>query len=162
MVAEGRRRGARRRSIAGWSIAECKRSPGGCERIAKTPRASPQFLAAHPRVERVHYPGLPSHPQHDLARTADERCSAECFRSSSKAIAPLPWRCRTGHEIFTRATSLGGVESLIEHRQSIEGPDTLTPETLLRLSIGLEHPDDLIADLEQALRVAAPSLVLRS
>ena len=53
--------------------------------------------------------------------------------------------------IFTRATSLGGVESLIEHRQSIEGPDTLTPETLLRLSIGLEHPDDLIADLAQAL-----------
>jgi cystathionine gamma-synthase len=54
-------------------------------------------------------------------------------------------------KIFTRATSLGGVESLIEHRQSIEGPETLTPETLLRLSIGLEHPDDLIADLAQAL-----------
>ena len=52
---------------------------------------------------------------------------------------------------FTRATSLGGVESLIDHRQSIEGPDTRTPETLLRLSIGLEHPDDLIADLERAL-----------
>ena len=55
------------------------------------------------------------------------------------------------HQIFTRATSLGGVESLIEHRQSIEGPDTRTPETLLRLSIGLEHPDDLIADLDRAL-----------
>jgi cystathionine gamma-synthase len=54
-------------------------------------------------------------------------------------------------KIFTRATSLGGVESLIEHRQSIEGPDTRTPETLLRLSIGLEHPDDLIADLDRAL-----------
>ena len=53
--------------------------------------------------------------------------------------------------IFTRATSLGGVESLIEHRQSIEGPDTRTPETLLRLSIGLEHSDDLIADLDRAL-----------
>ena len=54
-------------------------------------------------------------------------------------------------KIFTRATSLGGVESLIEHRQSIEGPESLTPDTLLRLSIGLEHPDDLIADLDQAL-----------
>ncbi len=54
-------------------------------------------------------------------------------------------------KIFTRATSLGGVESLLEHRQSIEGPDTLTPETLLRVSVGLEHPDDLIADLAQAL-----------
>ncbi|MGN6812175.1 MAG: PLP-dependent transferase, partial [Thermomicrobiales bacterium] len=53
--------------------------------------------------------------------------------------------------IFTRATSLGGVESLIEHRASVEGPGTRTPENLLRLSIGLEHSDDLIADLAQAL-----------
>jgi cystathionine gamma-synthase len=59
----------------------------------------------------------------------------------------LPNRTR----LFTRATSLGGVESLIEHRQSIEGPESRTPATLLRLSIGLEHPDDLIADLERAL-----------
>ena len=57
--------------------------------------------------------------------------------------------------IFTRATSLGGVESLIEHRKSVEGPDSLTPETLLRLSIGLEHPDDLMADLDQALGPAS-------
>jgi cystathionine gamma-synthase len=53
--------------------------------------------------------------------------------------------------LFTRATSLGGVESLIEHRQSIEGPHSQTPAGLLRVSIGLEHVDDLIADLEQAL-----------
>ena len=53
--------------------------------------------------------------------------------------------------LFTRATSLGGVESLIEHRASIEGPNTRTPDNLLRLSIGLEHPDDLVADLAQAL-----------
>ena len=52
--------------------------------------------------------------------------------------------------LFTRATSLGGIESLIEHRASVEGPDTTTPDNLLRLSIGLEHPDDLIADLAQA------------
>jgi cystathionine gamma-synthase len=54
-------------------------------------------------------------------------------------------------QLFTRATSLGGVESLIEHRASIEGPGTSTPDNLLRVSIGLEHPDDLIADLAQAL-----------
>ncbi|MET0987956.1 MAG: PLP-dependent transferase, partial [Steroidobacteraceae bacterium] len=54
-------------------------------------------------------------------------------------------------KIFIQATSLGGVESLIEHRKSVEGPQSVTPDTLLRLSIGLEHPDDLIADLEQAL-----------
>jgi cystathionine gamma-synthase len=53
--------------------------------------------------------------------------------------------------LFTRATSLGGVESLIEHRASIEGAGTRTPENLLRVSVGLEHPDDLIEDLAQAL-----------
>jgi cystathionine gamma-synthase len=56
--------------------------------------------------------------------------------------------------LFTRATSLGGVESLIEHRASIEGPGTRTPENLLRLSIGLEHASDLIDDLTQALLAA--------
>src|SRR5881409_2697997 len=55
-------------------------------------------------------------------------------------------------KVFTRATSLGGVESLIEHRASSEGPTSRTRQELIRLSIGLEHPDDLIADLEQALR----------
>jgi cystathionine gamma-synthase len=54
-------------------------------------------------------------------------------------------------QLFTRATSLGGIESLVEHRASVEGPESRTPPSLLRLSIGLEHPDDLIADLEQAL-----------
>jgi cystathionine gamma-synthase len=54
-------------------------------------------------------------------------------------------------QVFTRATSLGGIESLIEHRASMEGPQTQTPQDLLRLSIGLEHADDLIADLDQAL-----------
>jgi len=53
--------------------------------------------------------------------------------------------------LFTRATSLGGVESLIEHRASIEGPLSQTPPNLIRMSIGLEHPDDLVADLDQAL-----------
>ncbi len=57
--------------------------------------------------------------------------------------------------VFTRATSLGGVESLIEHRASIEGPESRTPQNLLRLSIGLEHPDDLIEDLDQALAAAS-------
>jgi len=54
-------------------------------------------------------------------------------------------------KLFTRATSLGGVESLIEHRASMEGPDTKTPVNLVRVSVGVEHADDLIADLDQAL-----------
>ena len=62
------------------------------------------------------------------------------------------FRLVAGLKIFTRATSLGGTHSLIEHRASVEGPTTRSPQNLLRLSIGLEHPDDLIEDLEQALK----------
>ncbi len=109
-----------------------------------------EFLATHPRVTRVHYPGLPSHPQHELARrqmsSFGGMLSFELNSDRAAALA-LPNEMK----LFIRATSLGGVESLIEHRHSIEGPETRTPETLLRVSIGLEHPEDLIADLEQAL-----------
>jgi cystathionine gamma-synthase len=109
-----------------------------------------RFLESHPRVARVHYPGLASHPQHALAARQmtwfGGMVSFEIEGDRAQAMT-LPNHTK----IFTRATSLGGVESLIEHRQSIEGPDTPTPETLLRLSIGLEHADDLIADLDRAL-----------
>jgi cystathionine gamma-synthase len=111
-----------------------------------------EFLESHPRVARVHYPGLTSHPQYTLAtrqmNSFGGMLSFERKGDRASAMA-LPNRMK----IFTRATSLGGVESLIEHRQSIEGPESLTPDTLLRLSIGLEHPADLIADLDQALAV---------
>lgn len=108
------------------------------------------FLASHPRVERVHYPGLGDHPGHDVAarqmRIFGGMASFEVQGGRAEALG-VAGRCR----IFTRATSLGGVESLVEHRASIEGPSTRAPEGLLRLSIGLEHPDDLIDDLAQAL-----------
>ena len=68
-------------------------------------------------------------------------------RGGAAAAMAVAGRAR----VFTRATSLGGVESLIEHRASMEGPHTRTPQDLLRLSIGLEHADDLIADLDAAL-----------
>jgi cystathionine gamma-synthase len=108
------------------------------------------FLESHPGVARVHYPGLKSHPQHALAvrqMSAFGGMLSFEIKGDRAAAMALPNRTR----LFTRATSLGGVESLIEHRQSIEGPESRTPATLLRLSIGLEHPDDLIADLERAL-----------
>lgn len=108
------------------------------------------FLASHSGVSRVHYPGLGDHPGHDVAarqmRVFGGMASFEVRGGRVEALA-VAARCR----IFTRATSLGGVESLIEHRASIEGPATRAPEGLLRLSIGLEHPDDLIDDLAQAL-----------
>ncbi len=111
-----------------------------------------QFLESHPRVTRVHYPGLPAHPQHALAaRQMTSFGGMLSFELKGDRAAAMALPNRT--KIFTRATSLGGVESLIEHRQSIEGPDTRTPETLLRLSIGLEHADDLIADLAEALQM---------
>ncbi len=107
-------------------------------------------LAGHPAVAAVNYPGLPGHPGHAVAA-----------RQMSAFGAMLSLHARGGREaalrmvgrakVFVRATSLGGVESLIEHRATSEGPGSRTADDLVRLSIGLEHPDDLIADLDQAL-----------
>lgn len=109
-----------------------------------------RFLAADRRVEAVHYPGLPDDRGHPVARRQMRRfggmVSFEVPGGASAALA-LVGRVR----LFTRATSLGGTESLLEHRASVEGPESRTPPGLLRLSIGLEHPDDLIEDLDQAL-----------
>ena len=108
------------------------------------------FLAAHPRVDEVHYPGLPQHPGHGIAEQQMHlfggMLSIQVGGGMQEAMA-IAARLR----LFTRATSLGGVESLIEHRASVEGPDSPTPQNLLRISVGLEHVDDLIEDLAQAL-----------
>ena len=112
------------------------------------------FLAAHPRVEAVHYPGLASHPGHDVARRQMAMFGGMLsvqVRGGAQAAMGTAAKVR----LFTRATSFGGTESLLEHRASIEGPGTTTPANLLRVSIGLEHPDDLIEDLTQALGGAA-------
>ena len=109
-----------------------------------------RFLAQHPRIERVHYPGLESSPGHRIAlRQMAGFGSLLSFEVPGGAGAAMQVAARL--RLFTRATSLGSVESLVEHRASIEGPDTTTPQGLLRLSIGLEHPDDLVGDLARAL-----------
>src|SRR5881398_1111525 len=108
------------------------------------------FLAQHRRVERVHYPGLPSHPGHQIARRQMSMFGGMLsFDVTGGREAAMNVAAKT--KVFIRATSLGGVESLIEHRASIEGPGTTSPEGLLRLSIGIENADDLIEDLDQAL-----------
>src|SRR5213592_3082716 len=108
------------------------------------------FLASHARVGRVHYPGLQSHPAHKIAAKQMSMFGGMLsFEVKDGTDAAMSVTAKT--KIFTRATSLGGVESLIEHRASIEGPGTTSPEGLLRLSIGLENADDLIEDLDQAL-----------
>jgi cystathionine gamma-synthase len=109
-----------------------------------------EFLSGHPCVERVHYPGLPAHPGHAIARRQMSlfggMLSFEVKGGRQQALAV------TGKlKVITRGTSLGGVESLIEHRASVEGPESKTPDNLLRLSVGLEAVEDLIADFEDAL-----------
>jgi cystathionine gamma-synthase len=112
------------------------------------------FLATHARVEAVHYPGLASHPGHDIARRQMAMFGGMLsFQVRGGADAAMAVAAKV--RLFTRATSFGGTESLLEHRASIEGPGTSTPVNLLRVSIGLEHPDDLIEDLAQALGSAA-------
>lgn len=108
------------------------------------------YLEKHPRVERVLYPGLESHPGHELAKQQMSAfgglLSFLVKGGEAEAVAVA-----AKVKIFTRATSFGGTHSLIEHRASVEAEGSPTPKNLLRLSIGLEHVDDLRSDLEQAL-----------
>ena len=122
------------------------RMRGHCENA----QAVARFLAVHPAIEAVHYPGLPSHPGHDIAARQMNDFGGMMsiqVRGGEQAALDLTNRLT----LFTRATSLGGPESLIEHRASVEGPTTISPRNLLRVSIGLENADDLIEDLERAL-----------
>ena len=109
-----------------------------------------RFLQDHPRVAAVHYPGLPGHPGHDIAaRQMTDFGGMLSFQVVGGQNAAMRVAARV--RLFVRATSLGGTQSLIEHRASIEGPDSKTPDDLLRVSVGLENADDLIDDLGQTL-----------
>ena len=110
-----------------------------------------RYFEGHPRLQRVLYPGLESHPGHDIAKRQMTQgfggmlsLLVEGGADDAKSIAGKT-------RLFVRATSLGGVESLIEHRASVEGPLSEVPQNLLRLSIGIENCQDLINDLEQSL-----------
>jgi cystathionine gamma-synthase len=108
------------------------------------------FLAAHAAVERVNWPGLPSHPGHAVAAAQMREFGAMLsiqLRGGREAALAVAGRLR----LFTNATSLGGCESLVEHRASVEGPNPRSPQNLLRISVGLEDGDDLVADFAQAL-----------
>jgi cystathionine gamma-synthase len=128
------------------------RMRGHCENAARVA----SFLASHPAVEVVHYPGLPQDPGHAVASRQmvgyGGMVSVEVKGGAAAALAVV-----RRVQLFTAATSLGGTESLIEHRASVEGPESRTPPGLLRLSIGLEHAEDLVGDLDQALRAATRS-----
>jgi cystathionine gamma-synthase len=110
-----------------------------------------EFLSTHPGVSVVHYPGLPNDPGHEIAsrqmRDFGGMLSFEVHGGREEAFAFV-----SRLKLVVRATSLGGTHSLIEHRASIEGVFSRSPESLLRLSVGLEGAEDIIADLDQALR----------
>jgi cystathionine gamma-synthase len=110
-----------------------------------------RHLADHPRIERVHYPGLEAHRGHALAARQMQGGFGAVVSVQVRGGAAEALAVAARAKLFTRATSLGGVESLIEHRASMEGPHTQTPPDLLRLSTGLENPADLVADLDEAL-----------
>lgn len=110
-----------------------------------------RWLKSNPAIEEVQYPGLEDHPGHAIAAkqmSAFGGMLSFQLRGGLDAAMQTAARCR----LIIRATSLGGSHTLIEHRASAEGPGSPTPQNLLRLSVGLEHPDDVIADLDQALR----------
>jgi len=108
------------------------------------------FLETHRNVEAVHYPGLASHAGREVAaRQMSDFGGMLSLQVRGDAESAMAMTGRL--KLFTRATSLGGTESLIEHRASVEGAATIAPPNLLRASVGLEHPDDLIEDLAQAL-----------
>jgi cystathionine gamma-synthase len=107
-------------------------------------------LDGHPALSQIHYPGLGSDPGHAVAKKQMSGFGG-MMSIRVKAGRDAAMQVLSRVKIFTRATSLGGTESLIEHRASSEGPNSKTPQDLLRLSIGLEHRDDLIADLKHAL-----------
>ncbi len=110
------------------------------------------FLDGHPNVAEVYYPGLASHAGHEIARRQMAMFGGMLsFRVNGGAAEAR--RVAGSAALFTQATSLGSYESLIEHRASVEGPESRTPPDLLRVSVGLENADDLIADLEPALAV---------
>ncbi|TKC10307.1 aminotransferase class V-fold PLP-dependent enzyme [Pedobacter polaris] len=122
------------------------RMKGHCENAIQLAK----YLENHPKIEAVYYPGLASHAQHQIAKNQMKNFGG-MLSILVKGDAVDARKVVNSVKIFAQATSLGGVESLIEHRASVEGPDTKTPQNLIRISVGLEHIDDLIADLEQAL-----------
>jgi len=121
------------------------------ERSCRSAMAVAQHFADHPRIAGVLYPGLPGHPGHAVAarQMSGGFGGMLSIRVAGGEEAAIATAARV--KLWKRATSLGGVESLVEHRASIEGANSPAPPDLLRLSVGIEDAGDLIEDLEQAL-----------
>ena len=121
------------------------------ERQSANALAVARHFENHPGLEAVLYPGLKSHPGHAIAARQMKGGFGAMLSLLIAGDADDARRVATRTRLFVPATSLGGVESLIEHRATVEGPNSIVPVNLLRLSVGIERVDELIADLEQAL-----------
>ena len=121
------------------------------ERASSNAMKIAQFLESHDAIDNVLYPGLPSHPSHDIACKQMSNGFGGMMSVQMKGGAEAARKFVSSVKVFVRATSLGGVESLIEHRRTVEGPHSQVPVNLIRLSVGIEDVDELIADLNQAL-----------
>lgn len=134
-----------------WLLARGMRTlPLRMREMSRNAMALAEFLSDHPQVEKVMYPGLPDHPGHALAAQQMRGGYGGLLSFVVKGGAEAALKAAGRLQLFHRATSLGGVESLVEHRHTIE-PHTGIPEGLLRLSVGIEDVEDLGADLGQAL-----------
>jgi cystathionine gamma-synthase len=125
-----------------------------CLRYARSSESALRFaetFKSHPRLEAVLYPGLKSHPGHAIAARQMQGGFGGMLSVLVKGDAATALQVCSRLRVFLRATSLGGVESLVEHRKSVEGPDSDVDERLIRFSIGIEAVEDLIEDLDQAL-----------
>jgi cystathionine gamma-synthase len=109
------------------------------------------FLNNHPKVEKVFYPGLITHPNHDIAKKQMTNGFGGMMSVLTKGNEQDCLKIASKLKIFQHATSLGGVESLVDHRKSAEGIHSVSPENLLRISVGIENIDDLLEDFSQAL-----------
>ena len=121
------------------------------DRASASALAIARRLEGHPAIERVLYPGLESHARHDIARRQMTRGFGGMLSILVAGGPEAARRIAASTRIFLPATSLGGVESLIEHRKSVEGPNSIVPDNLIRLSVGIEDTADLIEDLNAAL-----------
>lgn len=143
--------GAMQAPFDAWLVLRGIRSLGARMRVhCENAQLIAEFLSAREGVTVVHYPGLESHPGYGVAmRQMKDTGGMLSIQVAGGAAKATQVAARV--KLFTRATSLGSTESLIEHRRSVEGPHSTTPDDLLRLSIGLEDAADLIEDLDQAL-----------
>lgn len=126
------------------------RVPAAC----RSALAIAEHFDGHPALSHVLYPGLPGHPDHAVARRQMTGGFGGMLSIRLKGGPDVARQVAAACALFKPATSLGGVESLIEHRGTVEGPESPTPKDLLRLSVGIEDTADLIADLDAALSVA--------